>query len=54
MNNEIWCRELLGRLDGIFNNADAENSLKAEQLFKFYQEVIAEELKNSYKQAHAY
>lgn len=44
---------MLNKLDAIFNNSEAENSDKVEQLSKFYQEIVAEELKNAHKQAMA-
>lgn len=41
--------ELLIKLDSIFNDANIEPQVKVEQLYKFYQEVVVEELRSVHK-----
>ena len=43
--------ELVTKLEAIFNSGSADDvKAKAEELYKFYTEVVLEELKSAYKQ----
>ena len=43
--------ELLNKLEAIYSNGDLDNATKVEELFRYFTEVVLEELKTVHRQA---